>query len=57
MDDTDLLRKLRAGDKAVFNELVTLYANRVINTCYRFLFDKEDTEDISQEVFLRYFNQ
>ena len=55
MEDADLLRKLKAGDKSVFNELVKLYANRVINTCYRFLLDKEDAEDISQEVFIEVF--
>jgi RNA polymerase sigma-70 factor, ECF subfamily len=55
MDNPDLLRKLKAGDKAAFNELVMLYANRIINTCYRFLLDREDAEDISQEVFIEVF--
>jgi RNA polymerase sigma-70 factor (ECF subfamily) len=55
MEDADLLRKLRAGDKTAFGELINLYANRVINTCYRFLLDKEDAEDISQEVFMEIF--
>ncbi len=55
MDDAALLRNLRAGDKAAFNELVIRYGKRVINTCYRFLLDKEDVEDISQEVFIEVF--
>lgn len=55
MDDAALLRNLRAGDKAAFNELVICYGKRVINTCYRFLLDKEDVEDISQEVFIEVF--
>jgi RNA polymerase sigma-70 factor, ECF subfamily len=55
LDDTDLLHKLRAGDKAAFDELVKLYSSRVINTCYRFLLSKEDAEDISQEVFIEIF--
>ncbi|MCX6248559.1 MAG: sigma-70 family RNA polymerase sigma factor [Bacteroidetes bacterium] len=55
MEEHGLLEKLRLGDKAAFNELVKLYSNRVINTCYRFLLDKEDAEDISQEVFIEVF--
>jgi RNA polymerase sigma-70 factor, ECF subfamily len=55
LDDNDLLQKLRAGDKAAFGELVKLYSGRVINTCYRFVLDKEDAEDISQEVFVEIF--
>jgi len=55
MEHEDLLRKLKSGDKSAFNELVILYGNKVLNTCYRFLLDKEDAEDISQEVFIEVF--
>jgi RNA polymerase sigma-70 factor (ECF subfamily) len=55
MEDPDFLQKLRAGDKAAFNELVMLYSNRVMNTCFRFLLNKADAEDISQEVFIEVF--
>ena len=55
MEDADLLQKIRIGDKAAFNQLVMLYGNKVLNTCYRFLLDKEDAEDISQEVFIEVF--
>lgn len=55
MDKADLLQKLQKGDKSAFNELVSLYSSRVINTCYRFLPDKEDAEDIAQEVFIEVF--
>jgi RNA polymerase sigma-70 factor, ECF subfamily len=54
-DEKEFLHQLKSGDKAAFNELVTLYANRVINTCYRFFPDREDAEDISQEVFIEVF--
>ena len=55
MEEADLLQKLKKADKTAFNELVKLYQNRVINTCYRFLLDKEDAEDVSQEVFIEVF--
>jgi RNA polymerase sigma-70 factor, ECF subfamily len=50
-----LIEKLKSNDKNAFNELVALYKKRVINTCYRFLLDKNDAEDVSQEVFIEVF--
>lgn len=55
MGNEDLLKLLRAGDKSAFNDLVALYGKQVLNTCYRFLLNKEDAEDISQEVFVEVF--
>jgi RNA polymerase sigma-70 factor, ECF subfamily len=55
LDNTDFINKLRSGDKSAFRELVDIYSNRVINTCYRFLLDREDAEDLSQEVFIEVF--
>ena len=55
MENSDFLRNLMTGDKTAFAELVMLYSNRVLNTCYRFLLDKKDAEDISQEVFIEVF--
>ena len=46
------LEKLNSGDKTGFNELMQHYKSSVINTCYRFLLNKEDAEDVSQEVFV-----
>jgi RNA polymerase sigma-70 factor, ECF subfamily len=55
VEEAEILKKLKAGDESAFNKLVALYASRVLNTCYRFLLDKEDAEDISQEVFIEVF--
>lgn len=55
MEDATWLRLLASGDRTAFNELVKRYGQRVINTCYRFLLDKKDAEDISQEVFIEVF--
>jgi RNA polymerase sigma-70 factor (ECF subfamily) len=55
MEDADLLRKLKAGDHSAFSELLSLHSGRVINTCYRFLLNRQDAEDLSQEVFLEVF--
>jgi RNA polymerase sigma-70 factor, ECF subfamily len=55
MTDAELLINIKAGDKIAFNELVMQYRHKVLNTCYRFLLNKEDAEDVSQEVFIEVF--
>lgn len=55
MEETELLQKLKVGDTEAFNELVLLYAPTVLNTCNRFLLDKQDAEDVSQEVFIEVY--
>jgi RNA polymerase sigma-70 factor, ECF subfamily len=55
MNEADLLKKLRVGDQVAFKELVDLYSQKVINTCYRFLLDRQDAEDIGQEVFVEVY--
>lgn len=55
MTDADWLRLLKSGNRAAFNQLIAQYKSVVINTCYRFLLNKEDAEDVSQEVFIEVF--
>ncbi len=55
LEDSILIAKLKAGDAAAFSDLVSAYRSRVINTCYRFLLNKEDAEDISQELFVEVY--
>ncbi|NTV25637.1 MAG: RNA polymerase sigma factor [Chlorobiaceae bacterium] len=35
-----------------FSELVAEHQEMVLNTCYRFVFNREDAEDLAQEVFI-----
>jgi RNA polymerase sigma-70 factor (ECF subfamily) len=55
MNDTELILKFKEGDKSAFRELVEKYQDSVINTCYRFLRNKEEAEEIAQEVFLKVY--
>ena len=50
-----MINQLKSNDNIDFNALVALYKNSVLNTCYRFLLNKEDAEDISQDVFVAVF--
>ncbi len=38
-----------------FKILVSEYQEMVINTCYRFVFNREDAEDLAQEVFVEVY--
>ena len=47
-----LLARVRAGEAAAFDELVRLHLGRVFAITYRVLGQREDAEDVTQEVFL-----
>jgi len=53
--DRILIDKILEGDQLAFKELVEKYQTMVINTCIGFLHDKQDAEDIAQEVFIEVF--
>ena len=53
--DRILIDKILEGAQPAFKELVEKYQTMVINTCIGFLHDKQDAEDISQEVFIEVF--
>jgi RNA polymerase sigma-70 factor (ECF subfamily) len=46
------LEDVRRGDHDAFRWLVEAHKNRVLNTCYRFVHDREDAEDLAQETFV-----
>ncbi len=52
MTDNDLLESLKRGDSDAFAQLVSQYQHKVTNICYRFFLNKEDAQDVAQEVFL-----
>jgi RNA polymerase sigma-70 factor (ECF subfamily) len=54
--DEEIIKKLQSGDADSFAWLVEEYKNKILNTCYRFLYNREDAEDVSQEVFIEVFH-
>ncbi len=55
MTDTDLMMRVKSGDKRAFKSIVETYQRRVINVAYRFLGNREDAEEVAQETFLRLY--
>ena len=55
MDESELINEVKAGKAAAFKTLVEQYQDRVINTCYGFVRDKEDARDVAQDVFIEIY--
>ncbi|UCC79840.1 MAG: sigma-70 family RNA polymerase sigma factor [Candidatus Zixiibacteriota bacterium] len=55
--DKDLMELIQAGDDKAFRELVIRFQDRLMNFVGRIVTDKETSEEIVQETFLRIFNQ
>ena len=55
MDDSELIGHLSENDPLAFRMLVEQYEDMVFRTSMGLLHDKEEAEDISQEVFIEVF--
>jgi RNA polymerase sigma-70 factor (ECF subfamily) len=53
--ETRLIRKLRERDERAFREMMEEYGDRVVNLTYRMLGNREEAEDLAQEVFITVF--
>jgi RNA polymerase sigma-70 factor, ECF subfamily len=51
--EAELVRKAKAGDRAAFGELYTLYRQRAYGICFRIARNPTEAEDLVQEVFLK----
>jgi RNA polymerase sigma-70 factor (ECF subfamily) len=55
MPDPMLAAACRAGDDRAWGELLERYGRRIYGIAYHFTLRKEDAEELSQEIFLRVF--
>lgn len=51
-----LIKKVKKGDHRAFSELVDLYKNSVYSICLRMVGNRQEAEDLSQEVFIRAYH-
>lgn len=52
-DDEFLIRLIQEGRHDAFAEIVNRHSKRFYNIAYRFIFDKDEAEDIVQEAFIK----
>jgi RNA polymerase sigma-70 factor (ECF subfamily) len=50
--DRVLVRRMKAGDERAFEELVRLYQNRIFGLMLRMIGNRQEAEDLAQEVFM-----
>ncbi|WP_010631745.1 RNA polymerase sigma factor SigW [Sporolactobacillus vineae] len=51
-----LIKKVKKGDHQAFADLVDRYKNSVCSICLRMVGNREEAEDLSQEAFIRAYN-
>jgi len=51
--DLDLVKRVQAGDKSAFDLLVRKYQHRIGAVVYRFVPDHAESQDVTQEAFIR----
>jgi len=55
MEDTQLIDRIIRKDEQAFREFVEKYQSLVFNTCYGFVDNKDDAEDLAQDVFIEVY--
>jgi RNA polymerase sigma-70 factor (ECF subfamily) len=55
LQEKELIQNLRNNNQEAFKTLVEKYKNQVFNTSFGFLHNREDAEDIAQEVFIEVY--
>lgn len=51
--DEAILDRVRQGDQAAFNEMVTRYWDRIFARSFQLLKNREDAEEVTQDTFIR----
>ncbi len=56
MTEDKLIKLLKEGDPSALERLFLLYKDKVFNTAISYIQNKEDAEEITQDVFVELFN-
>ncbi|QIA06782.1 RNA polymerase sigma factor [Draconibacterium halophilum] len=57
MSDIEIIEQLKQGSEAAFKKLVDMHQKLVVNTCYGLVQNREDAEDIAQDVFVEVYRK
>ena len=55
MEDNDFIKRLIAGEEAAYGMLLDEFQQKVFSTCLSFVPNKEEAEDLAQEVFVEVY--
>lgn len=51
--DSEIVRRVQAGDREAYNILVLRYQHRVVDIAYKYVGNVSDANDVAQEAFIR----
>ena len=55
MTDNEIILKIVQGDRDLFRKLVERYQHMVFRTCMGFLHNKDDADDLAQDIFIQVY--
>ena len=55
MEEKELIKALKKNKEEAYHELINLYGNRLLKTCFLITKDEKEAEDIVQETFIKIF--
>ena len=55
--DTELLERLQAGDETALGDLADAYSSKIYQLAFRYLRNKEDAEEITQDVLFKVYRK
>jgi len=53
--DPELVTRCLAGDTRAWEELLRIHSRKIYNLCYRFSGQAQDSEDLTQEIFIKIY--
>ncbi|MGE4290530.1 MAG: RNA polymerase sigma factor [Salinivirgaceae bacterium] len=53
--DSEFIQQLKNGDEPAFKILVEKHKDNVVNTCFGFINNYDDADDVAQDVFIEVF--
>ena len=56
LEEESFIQELRVGKRSAYSKLIDDFEQKVFATCISFVPNKEDAEDIAQDVFVEVFN-
>ena len=56
-EDAELLSRLQAGDETALKELAETYSSKIYQLAFRYLRNKEDAEEVTQDVLFKVYRK
>lgn len=56
MEDLEIVEQLKQGSEECFIQVVDKFKKKVISLCYTYTSDYQEAEDLSQDVFISFYN-